>query len=199
MSSAPRVIVLDSNAYFRLARSIHPLLSQPFGDPPPYALKVLHDLDKEFAKSIRLVSKFHWVSDPEYCKDRISAQYLASGKTASQVEMALSYLIYQAKEERIDLSHIDLKVLAVGRARHFPVITDDKGMQKLAEILNIECWSTLKLLKLMVDCKRIDIGKVQEVVEYWEADNDLPLSKQEFELQYRKLFNGNRLSNISSK
>ena len=129
MSSPPRVIVLDSNAYFRLARSIRPLLSQPFGDPPPYALKVLHDLDKEFAKSIRLVSKFHWVSDPEYCKDRISAQYLASGKTASQVEMALSYLIYQAKEERIDLSHIDLKVLAVGRARHFPVITDDKGMQ----------------------------------------------------------------------
>ena len=46
MSSPPRVILLDSNAYFRLARSIHPLLSQLFGDPPPYALKVLEDLDK---------------------------------------------------------------------------------------------------------------------------------------------------------
>lgn len=188
MSVPPRVILLDSNAYFRLARSIHPLLSQTFGDPPPYSLKVLEDLEKEFAKSSRLISKFHWVADFEYRKDREAAQYRARGKTASQVEMALSYLISQAKAEFIDLSYIDLKVLTVGYARHFPVITDDKGMQKLAKSLEIECWSTIKLLKLMVDCKRIDTAKVQEVVEYWEADNDLPLSKQDFELQYRKLF-----------
>lgn len=40
MSLAPRVILLDSNAYFRLARSIHPLLAGAFGPSPPYSLFV---------------------------------------------------------------------------------------------------------------------------------------------------------------
>ena len=41
MSPAPRVVLLDSCAYFRLARSIHPLLAPTFGPPPPYSLFVL--------------------------------------------------------------------------------------------------------------------------------------------------------------
>ncbi len=93
MSSAPRVILLDSNAYFRLARSIRPLLSQPFGDPPPYALKVIEDLDRELSRSHRLNSKFHWVAEPEYSSDRKASQYSARGKTAPQVDRALSYLV----------------------------------------------------------------------------------------------------------
>ena len=38
MSPPPRVLLLDSCSYFRLARSIHPLLAETFGPPPPYSL-----------------------------------------------------------------------------------------------------------------------------------------------------------------
>ncbi len=189
MSSPPRVILLDSNAYFRLARSIHPLLSQLFGDPPPYALKVLEDLDKEFLRNPRLVSKFHWVANSEYCNDRKASRYSARGKTATQVETALSYLSKLAQLECIDVSLVDLKALAVGHARGFPVITDDKGMQKLAETFDIECWSTLKLLKLMLDCGRVGMEKIHETVEYWNAENDLPNSLHGFKRIYKEMFN----------
>ena len=189
MSSPPRVILLDSNAYFRLARSIRPLLSQSFGDPPPYVMKVIGDLDREFKRNHRLSSKFHWVSEKKYSVDRENSQYLARGKTATQVDNALSYLSYQAKVESIDISYVDLKVLAVGYARNFPVITDDKGMQKLAETFCIKCCSTLKLLKLMLDCERIDTGKIHETVEYWNAENDLPNSLHDFKQIYKEIFN----------
>lgn len=190
MSSAPRVILLDSNSYFRLARSIRPLLSQPFGDPPPYALKVIEDLDREFSRSHRLNSKFHWVADPEYSSDREASQYSARGKTAPQVDRALSYLVKMAADSCVDLSYIDLKVLALGHARRFPVVTDDRGMQKIAEIFGIECWPTLKLLKLMLDCGRIDLYKVKEVIEYCDAENDIPGHINDFRKLYVEIFKG---------
>jgi len=190
MSAAPRVILLDSNAYFRLGRSIHPLLSQSFGDPPPYVLKVLEDLYREFLRNPRLISKFHWVADSEYVSDLEASHYSARGKTAVQVETALSYLVKQSIISGINVSIIDLKALAVGHARGFPVITDDRGMQHLAEMFAIECWPTLKLMKLMMDCKRIDLSKVKEVVEYWDAENDLPRPIADFRKLYVECFTG---------
>ena len=190
MSAAPRVILLDSNAYFRLARSIHPLLSESFGPPPPYVMKVLEDLYREFSRNPRLTSKFHWVADSEYVSDLEVSQYSARGKTAFQVETALSYLVKQSIICGIDVSIIDLKALAVGYARGFPVITDDRGMQQLAELFAIECWPTLKLMKLMMDCKRIDLSKVKEVVEYWDAENDLPRLIKDFRKLYEECFKG---------
>ena len=190
MSSAPRVILLDSNAYFRLARSIRPLLSQTFGDPPPYVLKVLSDLYEEFKRNPRLTSKFHWVAEPEYVVDLEASHYSARGKTAVQVETALSYLVKQSIISAINVSIIDLKALAVGLARGFPVVTDDKGMQQLAELFSIECWPTLKLMKLMMDCKRIDLNKVKEIVEYWDAENDLPKPLHDFRTLYVEIFQG---------
>ena len=189
MSSGPRVILLDSNAYFRLARSIHPLLSQQFGDPPPYTLKVLADLDREFLRSNRLQSKFRWVANSEFSSDRKGSQYSVLGKIASKVGIAMSYLAQEAARSCTDLSFVDLRVLAVGHARKFPVITDDRGMQKIATDFGIECWPTLKLLKLMLVCERINMGKIREVVEYWHAENDLPNSFLEFRQFYKELFN----------
>jgi hypothetical protein len=50
MSTPPQVMLLDSNAYFRMARSIHPLLQETFGTSPRYSLLVLADLDDESHK-----------------------------------------------------------------------------------------------------------------------------------------------------
>ena len=188
MSAGPRVILLDSNAYFRLALSVRPLLAEKFGDHPLWSLMVLEDLDKEFSRNQRLRSKFSWLTDKEYIRDRGDSRYCPRGTTSKSVGQAFSYLAAQAEELMIDVSPVDLRVLAVGHARAFPVVTDDKGMQTLAAVFRIECWPTLELLHVMLNCGRIDIGKVREVVEYWDADNDLPTSLRGFRDLYRETF-----------
>ena len=52
----------------------------------------------------------------------------------------------------------------------------------------ITCWSSLKLLKHMVDNGRIDSGKVTEVLEYWQEDVDLPASIEKLRKEYFHLF-----------
>jgi hypothetical protein len=61
MKHPPRLILLDSNAYLRLAISIHPLLGQKFGkdDEGTNVLRVIKKLDEEYLRNPRLQSKFH--------------------------------------------------------------------------------------------------------------------------------------------
>jgi hypothetical protein len=61
-------ILLDSNAYLRLANSFHPLLHESFGKEN-YTLHLIPEFQKEFDKSPRLKNKFGWVNQPEYIKD----------------------------------------------------------------------------------------------------------------------------------
>lgn len=54
-------ILVDSNSYFRLAKSIRPLLNVTFGDED-YCLYVLKELEKEYDRNSRLQTKFEWVT-----------------------------------------------------------------------------------------------------------------------------------------
>lgn len=47
---------------------------------------------------------------------------------------------------------------------------------------------TLDIMKRMVDCKRIDMEKVTEVLQYWDHENDLPMGRQSLRECYRQLF-----------
>ncbi len=186
--SAPRVILLDSNAYFRLAKSIHPLLAEPFGVSPPYSLYVLIVLDQEYFSSPRLKTKFEWVNRPEYRADRDAKRYTPRGKIMNEVEMAFSYLERYTRENVLDLAPEDLRALAVGLARKIPVVTDDKGMGQVAGAFGIEVWSVIKLLRLMTTENRIDLACVNEVLTYLEYENDLPMAKAALRKMYREYF-----------
>ncbi len=188
MSGGPKVILLDSNAYFRLAQSIRPLLKPRYGPPPSYSLLVLKELDQEYLRSARLRSRFNWFSGREYVSDREKNRYTVSGAGARLVDIAFSYLARQADSEGLNLAREDIQALAVGHARGFPVVTDDRGMQRLAGIFGIECWSTLALLKHMVDHGRIDFNIVRQVVEYWHAEQDLPWPLNELRRRYKEFF-----------
>ncbi len=188
MSAAPRVILLDSNAYFRLALSISPLLAQKFGNPPPYQLKVIDEVEKEYSRNPRLKTKFHWLCDHEHVADRSAHTYHCRGKVATQVDDAFSFLANYASTNALNLSRVDIKALAVGIARDIPVVSDDAGMKSLAKVFGIKIMGVLELLKLMVDEQRIGIDKVGEVLEYWRHDNDLPASTPKLRDQYKKLF-----------
>ena len=191
MSPAPRVILLDSCAYFRLARSIHPLLAGIFGPIPPYSLYVLAALDDEYLTSSRLKNKFEWVNGKEYREDRKGKKYACRGKWAAVAANAFSFLAGHVKEHRLLLAPEDLKALAVGFARHIPVVSDDGAVRQVATAHAIECIGTLDLLKIMVECGRIDMAKVAQVLEYWDHENDLPMGKRELRERYCQLFDGN--------
>ena len=62
-------ILLDSNAYLRLANSFHPLLNESFGKDK-YTLHLIPEFQKEFDKNPRLENKFGWVNQPEYVENR---------------------------------------------------------------------------------------------------------------------------------
>jgi hypothetical protein len=182
------VILLDSCAYFRLARSIRPLLAGTFGPAPPYSLFVLAELDGEYVRSQRLRSKFEWVIASEYREDREKKRYECKGKLAKDVDTAFSYLAAYARQQGLLLAHVDLRALAVGYARKITVVSDDRGIRRVAETHAIGSMGTLDLLKLMVDDGRILPAKVAEVMEYLHHENDLPMGLPELRECYSHVF-----------
>ena len=64
-----RKLLLDTNAYLRLARSVHPLLFIEFGEDQT-CLYLIEEFEQEFARSRRLRGKFPWVDAPEYQENR---------------------------------------------------------------------------------------------------------------------------------
>lgn len=188
MSPAPKVILLDSCAYFRLARTIRPLLAVTFGHPPPFSLFVLEVLDKEYLSNSRLRNKFEWLNQDEFREDRLRKRYNCKGKWASEAELAFSYLDAYAKSNKLTLAPEDLKALAAGIVRQIPVVSDDGDLCRTAEAHGIECWGTLKLLKIMKECGRISQAKVHELLDYLDQENDLPMGKATLRKQYAELF-----------
>jgi hypothetical protein len=191
VSNPPKVILLDSNAYFRLARSIRPLLAPTFGPPPHYSLFVLYEVDTEYFRSPRLKTKFEWVNCSEFRNDREAKRYKSAGKNALKVEHAFSFLASYVKAEGLNVSREDLKALAIGFVRGIPVVSDDKGMRQTADAHGIEYWPALKLLKLMVTEARITLELVHEILQYLDHENDLPMSKENLRAEYSKYFDGN--------
>ncbi|MEJ2745877.1 MAG: hypothetical protein P8123_09375, partial [bacterium] len=184
----PQVILLDSNAYFRLARSVHPLLGKTFGENPKFTLYVLADLDDEYFASSRLQTKFGWVNNAEYRNDRKVKRYTYRGAKRKDVENAFSFFAAYTKEHATSVSRVDLKALAVGFARKFPVVSDDAELCKIGRLYDIECWSVLKLLKVMLSAGRINSDDVKTVLEYLNYENDLPMSKVELRKSFRHYF-----------
>ena len=85
-----------------------------------------------------------------------------------------------ADEHHINVSRADLKSLAVGFLKSIPVVTDDIGMKTVADANAIECWSTIKLLRVMFTSSRIGMEEVTQVLEYWSYENDLPQPRAKF-------------------
>lgn len=188
MSPPPRVILLDSNAYLRLARSIRPLLRGTFGAPPPYSLFILKELEGELASSARLRMRFEWFSETDLRQDRAAKVYRSAGKPAQAVEAMYTVLAQAAVDRGLNVSREDLHALAVGLARGFPVVTDDGGMIELANLFQIDCWRLLKLLRLMATENRITQDQVTEILEYLREVDDLPAGIERLRQTYRDYF-----------
>lgn len=176
-------ILLDSNAYFRLAKEIHPLLFQEFGREA-YCLYVLKDLQAEYDRSRRLQTKFPWVDDPEYRANRCKPLSL-SKRQKTDITIAEGIMWEAVLTEVPGPNRIDVSNLAHGYVLDIPVVTDDIDMTTLARMFNVPIMSTLQLLKLMLNRGHITIHDIRRIAGFWQWLGDLP---GRFVSEYKKLF-----------
>jgi len=180
---AQRKILLDSNAYLRLAQTIRPLLSVEFGEER-YCLYVIRELQQEFDRSSRLQTKFHWVNKREYVENR-SRSITIPRKVASSINVTHSVILGQARQEELGTSRVDARALATASVLGVPIVTDDGDMLTLAEAFGIEAMKTLELLRLMMDCDHATLEQVISAAGYWRYSKDLP---KDYASDFERLF-----------
>ena len=164
-------ILVDTNTYIRLAKSIHPLLFMPFGDKE-YCLYVLPELNQELS-SHKLQSKFSWVGEEEFVSNRKHFPSI-SKKQIRSIQQTFDYLWDHVQTELPGPSRVDALFIAYALELDVPVVTDDKDMMELAEVFDTQVMSTLELLKIMRDCGHIDMKSIDGLCDYWRYLADLP-------------------------
>lgn len=176
-------ILLDSNAYFRLAQELHPLLFEEFGSER-YCLYVLPELDQEYDRQPRLHRKFEWASRPEYADNR-KTRLILSRKERTALATVKEFMWDTVQSEIPGPSPVDVAVLSYGYVLGIPVVTDDPDMRQLAEIYEVRTITALELLKIMMDSEKLDMATICRIVTYWQFNEDLPTG---FNRNYRDLF-----------
>jgi len=165
-------ILLDSNAYLRLANSFHPLLNKSFGKKG-YTFYLIPEFQKKFNKSPRLKHKFGWVDQTEYVQNRKHRLRILKNQT-EQINLTYSYLWAHNISEGIGASRVDVKALAYGTVLGVPVVTDDRDMTELGKAFGIKMWGLLDLLKIMHTAGQIDWKEIKTLLDYLEYIKDLP-------------------------
>lgn len=176
-------ILIDTNVYFRLAQSIRPLLKVEFGEKE-YCLYVVKELQLEFDRNPRLRNKFPWVSEPEYSENRAHRLQL-SKKESKEIIQAFDFIFDHARTAYPGVSRVDVTILAHAYILGIPVVTDDGDMLALANDFEIRTFRVVDLLKLMLDCRHIDMAKVREIADYLAYVKDKP---RNYWRDYEKLF-----------
>ena len=174
------LVLLDTNAYLRLAKRIRPLLGRKFGQKD-YVLTVLKDVEEEVHRSARLKYNYPWFDFASLADERLAQSPRLNGDDKAKLAAATSVLqgLVQMDTARFigkgrsPPSLTDCRVLAFGQIRPAIVVTDDLGMHALADMLDIEIWHGPELMKKMLSAKAIDNDLVREIYAALEANNDL--------------------------
>ncbi len=91
-AAAATLVLLDTNAYLRLAKRIRPLLGMPFGQKG-YVLTVLAEVEDEVRASGRLRFRFPWFdTDPALVQERMAARMRLSADEREQLDGAARFL-----------------------------------------------------------------------------------------------------------
>jgi hypothetical protein len=190
------LVLLDTNAYLRLAKRIRPLLGIAFGQKQ-YAPTVLKLVEDEVFRNPRLKFNYPWFADADLTAERLSKQVRLSKEERAQIEAAASVLRAHVLANphgyttlgRSPPSPTDCFLLAFGQVRSAIVATDDLGMHKLAQDFDIDAWHGHELLKKMLSAKTIDNDLVREIFTALENNGDLPHTWQEAKhTEFKKLF-----------
>ncbi len=179
-------ILVDTNVYLRLAKTITPLLFVPFGEVE-YCLYILPELNTEL-ESRKLQSQFYWINEKEYEANR--KHFPAIGrKQKKSIEQTFDFLWDHVQTELPGPSKIDTLYIAYSIEMDVPVVTDDQDMIDLAKAFDAKVISTLELLKIMLDCGHTDMKTIDGICDYWRYISDLPAN---FKKDYKRLFGKNK-------
>lgn len=174
------LVLLDTNAYLRLAKRVQPLLGKKFGQKD-YVLTILRDVEDEVHRSPRLKYIYPWFDTVNLADERLAHSPRLNMEEKAKLAAATSVLhgLVQMDAARFMTkgrsppSYIDCRVLAFGQIRPAVVVTDDLGMHELASMLDIEIWHGPELMKKMLGAKAINNDLVREIYTALEANNDL--------------------------
>ena len=190
------LVLLDTNAYLRLAKRVKPMLGVKFGQKE-YVLTILRDVENEVQRNPTLRFKYPWFGNPDISEERLSKGIRLSKDEKTQIDAATSILresvlsnaISYTTQGRSPPSPTDCRMLAFGQIRPAIVVTDDLGMHQLARDFELPVWHGHELLKKMLSAKLINNELVREIYEALEANNDLPRAWQEVRhTVYKKVF-----------
>lgn len=174
------LVLLDTNAYLRLAKRVRPLLGKAFGQKR-YVLTVLRDVEDEVQRSPRLQHDYPWFAADGLATERLAHSPRLNAEEKAMLAAATSVLhglvqmdpgIFMTKG-RSPPSRTDCRVLAFGQIRPAIVVTDDLGMHALADMVGLDIWHGPELLKKMLSAKLIGNELVREIYAALEVNNDL--------------------------
>jgi len=175
-------ILVDTNVYLRLAKTIRPLLFAPFGDKE-YCLYILPELNVELAGR-KLQSKFPWVDEKEFTDNRRHFPTISRQEKRS-IQKSFEYVWDHVQTELPGPSRVDALYIAYALDLGVPVVTDDQDMTELAKAFDAQVMPTLDLLKIMLDCGHTDMKIIDGLVDYWKYITDMPAN---FNADYQRLF-----------
>lgn len=175
------LVLLDTNAYLRLAKRVRPLLGKKFGQKD-YVLTILRDVEDEVQRSPRLRHDYPWFDAAPLATERLAHTPRLNNQEKATLAAAASVLhgLVQMDPSRFMTrgrsppSYTDCRVLAFGQIRPAIIVTDDLGMHELAGMVGIgDIWHGPELLKKMLSAKIIDNELVREIYAALEVNNDL--------------------------
>jgi hypothetical protein len=179
-------ILLDSNAYFRLADNLYPLLSESFGKKAVYELKILGGTLREYNYQARLQSKFNWVDSERHIDDRKQNKIILKKTVQASIKESKEFILSESASRGSSCSSFDIECLVTALELSIMLVTDDEDLFMLSKEYGIECISTLELLKLMYDEKRISLKDIQDTVYMWDYMKDIP---RNFYSDFKNIFN----------
>ncbi len=175
-------ILVDTNAYLRLAQTIRPLLFVSFGDEE-YCLYILPELNEELAGR-KLQSKFPWTEEDEFIENRKHFPNIGR-KQKKAIKETFEYVWDYVQSDLPGPSRVDAWYIAYALELGVPVVTDDQDMSELAHAFDAEVMSTLEVLKIMLDCGHTDMKTIDALCAYWQHISDMPAK---FHSDYPRLF-----------
>ncbi|MBS1208456.1 MAG: hypothetical protein H6R19_854 [Proteobacteria bacterium] len=175
------LVLLDTNAYLRLAKRVRPAVGIEFGQKG-YVLTIHKSVEDEVHRSPRLRATYPWFDGQEFASERLAKQIRLSAEEKASIQAAQSVLHgwvladpeAYASGGRSPPGPTDCWLLALGQVKPAIIVTDDLGMHALAAEFGIAIWHGFELLDKLRSAKVVSPDLVRDIYGALEINGDLP-------------------------